>query len=296
MLLLKLQLTIQHDQTKFPRKASPFFGGVFHGAFEHLVRRHEPAIARELGMFQDSPLKYYAILPPPYDWQPPRNNGTSLLNCGIMLFGKTRQSVHKIAPLLQHWREIRLDERVDYIKQCTIHICNPGTQPVLWCEINQKSIENFTLDFNHAFAASDGIRIDLITPLILESEQQKTIGVNTTPPGLLRIIRSATRRIRKLEPQLALSLGMQSSEWVEAEEQIRHLPITAHTLKQVEWTYGSRTKPRPILRKGLIGRIDYTGHIPAMIVAALNWGCWFGIGQGTAMGQGMYTVSTSEKE
>ncbi len=214
MLLLNLQLTIQHDQTKLPRTAFPFLGGVFHGAFEHLVRHHEPSIARELGMFQHSPLKYYAILPPPYGWQPLKNAGTPLLNCGIILFGKTGQSVHKIAPLLQHWREIRLEERIDYITQCTIHVCNPGTQPLLWCAANQKSIENFTLNLNHTFAASNGIRIDLITPLILESEQQKAIGVNAAPPGLLRIVRSAARRIQKLEPQLAQSLVVRSNDTI----------------------------------------------------------------------------------
>ena len=295
MILLKINLTLQSDQPKPALAASLFLGGVLHGSFEHLVRLHAPAIADEIGMREGSQLKYYSVLPPPYGWQPQTFSDTSFLDCGIMLFSKAKQYLQTIILALQHWHEIRLDGRIDKIKQCEIYVCNPGNRPQLWCESNRNLIEHFELDFNHAFAASHDIQIKLITPLILESKQQKAITSPTAPPGLLRIVRSLTGRIQKLEPQLALSLGILSTAWIEAEEQIRHLPVTAHALQQVQWKYGSRTKPRPILRKGLIGQIGYTGHVPAAIVAALNWGCWFGIGQGTAMGQGMYTVSTTER-
>ncbi len=296
MILLKLHLSIQSNQPESALAASPFLGGVLHGTFEHCIRLHAPAIASELGMTQGSLLKQYSILPPPYGWHPPANSNALSLDCGILLYGKAKQYLKSIVFTLQHWREIRLKGRTDKITRNKIYICSPVAEPQLWCESDQNSIENFALNFNHTFIASDNIKIDLITPLILESDRQKEIGVNAAPPDLLRIVRSLMRRIQKLEPDLANSLGINSTQWIEAEEQIRHVSISTHALKQVRWQYGSRTKKRTILRMGLIGQVHYTGYVPATIVAALNWGCWFGIGQGTAMGQGMYTLSTSKKE
>ena len=294
MILLKIHLTIQTNQPKPALAASLFLGGVLHGSFEHLIRLHAPEIAIELGMTQGSQLKYYSVLPPPYGWQPETTPNTVFLDCGIILFSKAKQYLKPIISILQHWHEIRLDGRIDKIKRCEIYVCGPGTQQQLWCESNQNLIEDITLNFNHVFTASDNIKIDLITSLILESDQQKAIGINTAPPDLLRIVRSLTRRIQKLEPQLAEELGINMPGWIEAEELIRHLPISSQGLKQVRWKYGSRTKKHPILRTGLIGQVQYAGYVPAPIIALLNWGCWFGIGQGTSLGQGMYSTIMPE--
>ena len=199
MLLLKIHLTIQGDQPESALTTSLFPGRILHGSFEYLMRLHAPAIARELGMTPGSPLKYYSVLPPPYSWRPETASDTVSLDCGIMLFSKAKQYLETIILAPQYWHEIRLGGRIDKIKRYEIHVCNPENQPQLWCEANKNLIEHFKLDFNRAFSESNNVQIELITPLILESEQQKAIGANTTPPGLLRIIRSLARRIQKQE-------------------------------------------------------------------------------------------------
>jgi len=297
MILLSLQLQLQGGKPEPALNDSPFLGGVLHGSFEHLIRLYTPEIADKLQMTQHTRPKCYAVLPPPYGWHTAANAGAPpdnrLLGCGIVLFGTARQYLTSIPPVLQRWREIRIDGRVDTIKQIDIHICAPGNKPCLWSDSNNTLLENIAPDFSYSFMESRRVNIQFITPLILESTAQKAAGAKNTPPGLLRLVRSLTKRIQALEPELAIKLGMQSPAWVDAEEQIRHIPIVHHDLKRVQWKYGSRTKKHPVIRSGLIGQIHYNGPIPAPIIALLNWGCWFGIGQGASLGQGMYVIKNS---
>ena len=64
--------------------------------------------------------------------------------------------------------------------------------------------------------------------------------------------------------------------------------------RPVEWRYGSRTKDAPIEFRGHLGTLRYrapTAHpIPGPIHTLLRWGTWFGIGERTALGQGMYLL------
>lgn len=296
MILINLQLTILGNPPNYAIAASPFLGGVLHGSFEHLIRLHDPKLANELGMIHGSQLKYYAVLPPPYGWKPDTTQNPTFLACGIMLFGQAKQHLKEILSILHNWHEIRLKGRIDRIEQQRIYLCSPGKQPQLWRQSDQDLIDNNKLDFNHIFTARDSIKIDLITPLKLESAQQKAKNVHTSPPDLLRIVRSLAKRIQKLEPDLASYLEIDSLDWIEAEEQIRHLSIKKYQLENVQWRYGSCTKQHPIHRNGLVGQIHYSGLIPASIAALLNWGCWFGIGQGISLGQGMYVIKGPQQK
>ena len=246
-------------------------------------------------MTQNNQYKYYAVLPPPFDSSAEQKTDINLLGCGIMLFGQAKQFLPEILPILQNWREIRLDGRRDTIKKQEIHICSPGNPPQLWDEKSNTAIKPVKPDFNYTFAAGNGIIISLITPLVLENAKQKAKGAADTPPALLRLTRSLAKRIYALEPELAKTLQIGSTTWIEAEEQIRGIPVYQHHLNRVQWRYGSRNKKHPITRTGLIGQIHYSGPIPAPIMALLNWGCWFGIGQGASLGQGMYGIKDQQQ-
>ncbi len=290
MLLLNLQLTIKGALPKPALTKTPFLGGVLHGTFEDLVLTHAPAIATQLGMTKGRRQKLYAVLPPPYNWQAKTDTDHIYLGCGIMLFGHARQYTQILVGLLQKWQEIRLEGRIDKILNIEIYCCTPGHQPRLCNGEENNPIYDTQPDFSHSFPVSNGITINLLTPLTLNSTEHQAAGVTNTPPKLLRFVRSLVRRVKELEPSLAAALDLNSLAWIKAEEQIRHAPTGNHQLETVQWKYGSRTKPRPIFRHGLIGEIHYPHEIPASINALLHWGSWLGVGQSTAMGQGMYYV------
>ncbi len=293
MILLNLQLTIQGAHPKPALAATPFLGGVLHGAFEHLVRYHVPAIATQLGMTKKGQQKHYAVLPPPYGWQAQIESKNIYLGCGIMLFSHAQQYAKTLIDILQKWQEIRLEGRSDKIRNIKVYYCAPGHKSLLCNDVTNHSVYEIEPNYNHSFSASKGVIIDLLTPLTLKSDEHLAAGITNTPPKLLRFIRSLARRIQKLEPCLAATLKLNSLDWIKAEEQIRHSPIGKYQLETVKWKYGSRTKPRPILRHGLIGQIHYPHPIPANINALLHWGSWLGVGQSTTMGQGMYYVKES---
>ncbi len=290
MILLNLQLAIEGAHPKPALVKTPFLGGVLHGTFENLVRTHAPAIADQLGMTQKGQQKYYAVLPPPYGWQAQIESDHIYMGCGIMLFGHAQKHTETLIRLIQQWQEIRLEGRIDKIRSIKIYCCAPGHQPHLCDGSTDQAIYAVEPNYNHGFPASNGVKINLLTPLTLKSDEHKTAGVANKPPKLIRFIRSLTRRIQKIEPGLADSLNIGSLAWIKAEEQIRHAPIGDLQLETVQWKYGSRTKPRHIFRHGLIGQIHYPYEIPANINALLHWGSWLGVGQSTAMGQGMYYV------
>ncbi|SER16357.1 Uncharacterized conserved protein [Nitrosomonas sp. Nm51] len=294
MILISLKLELLNDKPKPAITALPFLGGVLHGFFENLIRAHEPEAAHALGMTQNNLYKYYAVLPPPYDPGAGKKTDINLLGCGIMLYGQARQFLPSILPILQYWREIRLDGRCDKIKKHEIHICSPGNPPRLWNEKQMASIEPVNPGFNYTFTVGDSVVLSFLTPLVLENAKQKAKGAANAPPALLRLTRSLAKRIQALEPELAETLRIGSTAWIEAEEQIRAIAIRQHHLTRVQWHYGSRTKKHPITRSGLTGRIHYDGPIPAPIMALLNWGCWFGAGQGASLGQGMYAITIPE--
>lgn len=294
MILISLKLELLNGRPKPAYTAAPFLGGVLHGFFENLIRVHKPEIAQALGMTQNNQYKYYAVLPPPFDSSAEQKTDINLLGCGIMLFGQAKQFLPSILPILQYWHEIRLDGRCDKIKKQEIHVCSPGNPPRLWDGKQMASIESINPEFNYTFNAGDGVILSFLTPLVLENAKQKAKSAADTPPALLRLTRSLAKRIQALEPELAKTLQIGSTTWIEAEELIRGIPIHQHHLTRVHWHYGSRTKKYPIMRSGLTGRIHYDGSIPAPIMALLNWGCWFGIGQGASLGQGMYVITIPE--
>ena len=289
MILISLKLQLVPGKSNSAIAASPFLGGVLHGAFENLVRTHAPDVAEALYMTQNNRLKLYSVLPPPYGGYE-ETADTRALGCGVMLFGQAARFLPDVLSILHNWREIRLGGNRDAISTREIQICSPGNPPQHWSDDTDSIIQPVTPDYDYEFSTGHDLAIRFITPLVLENELQKTAKTADPPPGLLRIVRSLAKRVQTLEPNLSEKLAIGTPEWIEAEERIRRIPCAATELKRVQWRYGSRTKKHPILRSGLIGKIHYTGLIPASIMALVNWGCWFGVGQGASLGQGMYVI------
>lgn len=285
MILLKLELTLQSNQPKSAVSASKFLGGVLHGIFERMARIHAPIILNELGITLGSQLKHYAILPPPYE-EPISNR----MQCGVILYGQAKQYTQVVIATLKKWDELRLEGRTDKIILNKISYHSPGMTTFSCYESTQYSFIDVQPNFTLLHPACDNLTIHFFTPFTLRNTQKISAVKGISPPNLLRLIRSISDRIKLLEPDLATSLGVGSSAWIEAEEQIRRITADWHQLKQVRWMYGSCTKQRPFSCNGLLGKIHYTGHIPALLTTLLHWGRWFGIGESPTLGQGMYFI------
>lgn len=286
MILLELQVTLQKQQKNPAAATSPFLGGVLHGVLEHLIRQHAPAINQDLGIAAGNGPKYYAVIPPPYGWRAPSSGDTYILPCGFVLYGPARQHATRIAALFEHWQAIRLNGCTDNVCHYLLRTRIPGYPASPW----QQSAINIARqlpDFHSTSFVTETLVLNFFTPLKLGRWQQTQQAV----PHLLQIIRSLTRRIRLLEPELAAALGINLLSWIEAEEQIRRQSAVSSQLSMVRWHYGSRSRSVPFPCSGLLGEMRYAAPLPANITALLCWGEWFGAGESTALGQGMYTLS-----
>ncbi|SET63114.1 Uncharacterized conserved protein [Nitrosomonas marina] len=282
MVLLELHLTLHSNQPESAVSASPFLGGIFHGTFERLTLTHAPVICHELGITSENQPKRYAILPQPFDGKASRIGSPCKMKCGIMLYGQAEKYIQVIIALLKEWREIRYDGRTDTVQCDQIRCYIPSNDGRTQIEPDNNNFSQ-QIDCSSIHSSANSITLHFSTPLKLG---------DAYTPSLLRIVRSIANRIRKLEPSLANTLGIGSLAWIEAEENIRQLPITDQQLEFVNWRYYSTNRPYGIPCNGLIGKLHYTGHIPACITNLLYWGQWFGGGQSTAMGQGMYYINT----
>lgn len=290
MILLSIQLSLKPQTRESALAGTPFLGGVLHGVLENLIRSHAPEIAADIGIGADNQVKRYAVVPPPFGWQAQLDENPVHLPCGVMLFGHAQKHAERVAGLLFLAQEIRLAGKVDRIQEVSITVCAPGcaARPASpdrpFPELVQPDFNSDNFDFGECRC----ITLEWLTPLTLESAGQRAKEVNHQPPGLLRLVRSLSKRMHSLEPQLLA--GIVSADWIAAEEAVRRLEADSSTLRAVRWQYGSRTKSQPIQLGGLVGSVEYRGQIPGPIHSLLQWGSWFGVGQRTALGQGMYVV------
>ncbi|MEF8732807.1 MAG: CRISPR system precrRNA processing endoribonuclease RAMP protein Cas6 [Candidatus Accumulibacter meliphilus] len=270
MKLLSLQVALQPMAGQSALAEAPFLGGVLHGVFEHLIRSHSPQLTGLLGMTEGVRYKQYAVLPPPYGWQADLRHATVYLGCGVMLFGEAANHDQVVSDALRCWEELRYGDRRDRVDHLDIQVHDPGIAP------ESSALDSLTLEWN--------------TPLTLDSQGKWAAGATHVAPNLLAVVRSLVKRIRAVEPALAEELDLNGQDWIVAEESIRRLLVAKHTLRSAPWVYGSRKHNRPFELEGLLGQVSYSGPIPAAIHALLKWGVWFGAGQGTALGRGMYQL------
>ncbi len=270
MKLLSLQVALQPTTGRSALAEAPFLGGVLHGVFEHLIHSHCPQLTGLLGMTKGVRYKNYAVRPPHYGWQADLRHATIHLGCGVMLFGEVANHGQAVSDALRCWQELKFDGRRDRVDDLDIEVHDPGIAP--------------------EFSALDTLTLEWITPLTLDSRGKRLAGATHVPPSLLAVVRSLVKRIRAAEPALAAELDLNSQAWIVAEESVRRLSVANHTLRPFPWFYGSRNHDHLIQLEGLLGEICYAGPIPASIHALLQWGGWFGVGQGTALGCGIYQI------
>lgn len=284
MKLLAFSLRLRAgDGENFAVHGLPFLGGMLHGAWEDQIYRHAPTLTTVLGLENGGAgkpvaAKRYAMLPPPWAQPLPKlDDGCAHLGFGVVLYGTAAAHAGELGSAFCRCPALRLgplSDRIEHSEFSEHEAAHPAS-----------------------FAALPGITLHWLTPLLLDSAGQRTVGAELAAPTLLRVVRSVARRIRELEPQLAGELSNQpsldGSDWVSAEESIRTLPAHSTDWQKVNWRYGSRTKAAPVQFSGHRGSIAYRGPIPASIHALLQWGTWFGAGQRTALGQGFYRIEAN---
>lgn len=271
-----------------------FLGGVIHGAVENLLRLRAPDVATALGMGVTNRIKPYAILPPPFGWRPQQTDGERMLPLGVVLHGDAVRHAEAVAHTLTAWPEVRLAGRTDSVRSVELTIGHPYGSSARWAP-GQPFPSTASLPPLDRFPARTGISIRFLTPLLLTGSEHRPTTTQERPPGLLRLVRALRRRIESADPALFARLA--DRDWISHEETVRPLAAQTPLWREVTWHYGSRTKNAPILFRGYLGTLHFQAPdstpIPAPIRTLLQWGAWFGIGQRTALGQGMYLVEES---
>lgn len=302
MMLIGVRLQLAPSGRQSALHGVDFLGGILHGAVEHLVRQQAPDIAAQLGMTGTNRIKPYALLPPPFGWQAQPDGGTLALPFGIALHGPAARHAESLARALQQWREVRCGGSTDHVRAVHLAVSPPGGPTVSWSpeDAFPAFAERAPLT---TFPARDALTLRFLTPLLLTSSGRHAAALDDRPPSLLRLVRALRRRVEGANPALFAQLA--GPDWVHHEEAIR--PLHAHTADwhPVGWRYGSRTKPAPITFHGHLGTLHYRAasaapnpmpnQIPGPIHALLQWGTWFGAGQRTALGQGMYLLQESAR-
>ncbi|WP_374243352.1 CRISPR system precrRNA processing endoribonuclease RAMP protein Cas6 [Zoogloea sp.] len=283
MLLIGVRLALAPEGPRSALHLADFLGGVVHGGVEHLVRRHAPAIAADLGMGIPNRIKPYAILPPPFGWRPQPDDIAPHLPFGLALHGNAVRHAEALAHALSGWREVRHAGLVDRVRGIELSVGQPAGAQAGWSP-GQPFPALSAPPALARFPAQAMLSIRFLTPLRLTDASR--------PPGLLKLVRALRRRVEQTSPTLFAQLA--GTDWVCHEEAIRRLEADSPDWRPVEWRYGSRTKDAPIEFRGHLGTLRYrapTAHpIPGPIHTLLRWGTWFGIGERTALGQGMYLL------
>jgi CRISPR-associated endoribonuclease Cas6 len=254
----------------------PFLGGVLHGAINQTL--HESAAS-------NTPA--WRLIAPPC--RTVFANGachgawllaSGALRFGVVVHGKERAHVLGLLSAVQRVQWLGSgDERLQVKDvQCRIR---PVHAPV-----------PKTLAACHA--ARVQLNLTWLTPLHMASRAQVAAGHAQGLPPLLRIVRSLTRRAMECQPDWAEALGIGTPAWTAAEEQLRSAQMQGVDAVPVQWPYGSRTKPHPHMRSGLLGTQFFTSALSPGPRALLTWGPWLGVGEGTTFGCGGYEVEITD--
>jgi CRISPR-associated endoribonuclease Cas6 len=257
----------------------PFLGGVLHGAINQTL--HESAAS-------NTPA--WRLIAPPCrtlfaNGANGANHGAWLsasgaLRFGVVVHGNERAHVLGLLSAVQRVQWLGSgDERLQVKDmQCRIR---PVQAPL-----------------PTASAARDapGVQLSLtwLTPLHMAGRAQVAAGHAQGLPPLLRIVRSLARRAMECQPDWAEALGIGTPAWTMAEEQLRSAQVQGADAVPVQWPYGSRTKPHPHMRSGLLGTQSFTSALSAGPRALLTWGPWLGVGEGTTFGCGGYEVDVAD--
>lgn len=292
MIVLGVGLSLAPARDRSALDGVDFLGGVLHGGVEHLIRAHAPELAAALGLGVAGAAKPYALLPPPFGWRAAEQGSGRHLPFGFVLHGPAVAHAHQLAAALAGWREIRLNGLVDQVRGVALSVGGPGRAPQAWQPGAAFPAVPSAAPSLFELPACRRIELRFLTPLVLESAGQRAAAPADAAPGLLRLVRALARRIQSSEPQLFAQIS--GADWLGDQESIRPLQAQATDWHSVTWRYGSRTKAAPVHFHGQLGRLTYRADaasaIPASVHRLLHWGAWFGAGQRTAFGQGMYLI------
>ena len=258
-----------------------FLGGVLHGA----VRSRWFDLA---GLAEG--LSWRTLVPPPGLAAGPgcesRPGAVHGLQFGVLMHGGHSELWHDAQQALESLSELGVGSlRVPVLSVHCLHRALPAAAALPLARWDEG------LGADPALPAA--LALHWCTPLHLASRSKVEAGHGGAPPSLLAVVRSLRRRVCLLEPAWASALGLESDAWVFAEEAMR----TAETcgtgaprnrMQAVVWRYGSRTKSKPFLRRGLMGSQVFGVPITPPLLGLLSLGAWLGAGEGASFGCGQY--------
>ncbi|WCN08282.1 CRISPR system precrRNA processing endoribonuclease RAMP protein Cas6 [Marinomonas mediterranea] len=258
-------------------------GGALHGVLESIVIDYDPTLAGHIGIAprkQTHDIKHYSLIPPAFSrFEQPALPGNTL-EFSVLLYLDRVECAEQLADLIRHhWQTFAM-------KGFEAQVVSVNTR------ILPISLETSDL----SKTPPSDVSLIFQSPMLLDKKEQVRKQGELNAPDLLRVVRSIKRKICTLQPEAAKQLGMslrhreQTPDWIAAEEAVRAITSQESVLEKVNWQYRSRTKANPVHFYGGMGRLTYCVQVPALIYQLLVWGVWFGIGQKTSLGQGMYRL------
>jgi CRISPR-associated endoribonuclease Cas6 len=158
------------------------------------------------------------------------------------------------------------------------------------------------------------LAIEWLTPTLISTAKKQALGLDKASPSLSSVVNSVIHRIAQIEPIRATRLGYEKSTWAERIQALHSVrctndqtyffsdhydssrvvpvnPIIAGTSLNIGQSVPFKSNyasHRPLI--GRIGKAFYTGRIDPIFLHILQWGQWFGAGQGVSQGRGCYRL------
>lgn len=158
------------------------------------------------------------------------------------------------------------------------------------------------------------VAIEWLTPTLISTAKKQALGLDQVSPSLSSVVNSVIHRIAMTEPTLAIRLGYEKSSWRQMIQALHNVMCTDdQTYLFNDYYVSSRGQPisetnvnnmqqlaqsvqfkpnlaayRPLT--GRIGKATYIGRIDPIFLHILQWGQWFGAGQGVSQGRGCYRL------
>jgi CRISPR-associated endoribonuclease Cas6 len=258
-----------------------FLGGVFHGAF---LGKLEDKVYLDL-FGESNALKPYAIFPPP-----PHSPPNSFVSFGVLLFSKALRHLDAIVEALsaiEHFQDHSFKAELNLE---TMTACMPGQEPRPMTHLQFGSLARPVfgdLIPSEAKFPTNSIGFEWITPLSLGTVTQRDSRHPISSPRIHSVAKSIVNRIVSLEPEWAKLMGLGSAEWELDLHSLREASIMSEAITEFRWQYKNKSLV------GLIGSANFHAEISSRMHALIHLGTWFGVGQHTSLGHGMYQIKTN---
>ena len=264
MQLIIIELILEQEA-----KPIPFYGGVLHGILA------QPAITALLP--KEAVIN---VLAPPVSLGASKRHDSLAFQFGVVMHNVS--SAH-----VDQW----MRQLTTLFDNKLIHLAGVA------CRIkSHRIVDPDTLNMVAPDHAVTQLDIQWLTPTLISTSYKQASGLDRESPSLSSVVNSVIHRIAQIEPQRALRLGYAKETWRQTIQKLHQVKCTEDQTTFFKDAYTSsrgetKFSQRPVV--GCVGVAKYEGHIEPFFLKILQWGQWFGAGQGVSQGRGSYRLITA---